>query len=164
MFAFIFIFVLLLGQPTTAQKARIRESKHRIGMGVWFTHLKTTYAIDDSFLHTFSINILPPINFGHHLPPCSSSNSANYEKICTVFSDYLNSLRNVSKTSTAYLYQLLQRINETIPDQPLKTGRTGRAWMPFLGQIASSALGLATESDVQAIRKPTNCGRRKSNK
>lgn len=156
--SFVILTIVSLGNVSADQKVKKRENVDRLAMGVWYRHLRTIHAVDDTFLHTFEIKIMPPTDFAHHIPPCTGNiATVEHQRLCTTYGDYVSSLRNISRTTTSYLYQLLHRINETIPHQPLEPARLGRRSLaPVVGEGLSWLFGLSTDSDLKTIRDHIN--------
>ena len=131
--------ILVLGCDSQAFEMQMQNNIDRLGMGTYLRHIKTVRAVDDVFLHTFAISILPPANFSKYLNACDIYITQDHLRACQTFSDYIETLRRISATSTSYLGQLLQRVNQTIPYQPLQSKRLGsRSLIPLIGQGLSA--------------------------
>mgnify|MGYP003406736094 FL=1 len=106
--------ILVTESDSQAFKMQMQNSLDRLGMGTYLRHVKTVRAVDDVFLHTFAISILPPANFSRYLNACDTYITQDHMRACKTFSDYIDTLRQISASSTAYLDQLLRRVNHTI--------------------------------------------------
>ena len=131
---------------------------HRLHYGITFTHMGRLALYDEKWLHTYSmplpddyisktVSALPNCNKFHDEYYVSCAQSM---KPVVALLNYTNVLHTEAKEA---LYNALHVIEKLIPETRLQNvpSRQTRSFLPWLGQLAKGAFGLATENDLRIV-------------
>lgn len=123
---------------------------NRINYGVIFQEENKIVISKEYWLHTFKIDLPKPVHF-HEFAPCGS------DAECITFNDYLKSINNIHFKTASHVNETLKNIHSLMPKSDiLRTMKTKRALLSFVGSLSKSLFGTATMDDVNILARHIN--------
>ena len=141
----VIIQIVMLGK-TSGQKPL-----HRPNYGVIMEPVMALNPIKEQWSHMVKIElpVVPDLPTGQPvLSHCKPANSAGMN--CAALKQIIDNLVELRNNTAAMITNTASTIKDLIPDTlvPTYMSRTKRSLLPFLGDLASSLIGTATEADV----------------
>ena len=132
---------------------------YRSNYGVVLEPVGSINPIKEYWTHMVKVN-LPSVA---HIPSgkpvlehCKTANSPGVN--CEVLSDIVENLVELRNNTAKMLRETTSKIRSLIPEavKPQPMSRTRRSLLPFLGDLANSLIGVATEADVANLAEHIN--------
>ena len=148
---FLTMILLLMCCYTQADGAQV----NRLNMGLIFTHEDTVQAVVDYWPHTYQIPL--PEVFTIQQQDVSCNDNSSNRQACEALKIALQEINKIRYNYMTHLNHALVLAKEVMPEpvtdvRPRSNSRSKRALLPFMGDIAHSLFGTATDRDVNRIK------------
>lgn len=135
-------------------KASGQKPLYRVNYGVVLEPVTALSPIKEYWTHMIKINILsvPDIPTGNPvLGQCKPVNSQGL--YCEVLQEIVDNLVGLRNNTATMIRETASNIRDLVPEAeiPRAMSRTKRSLLPFLGNLANSLIGVATEADVASL-------------
>ena len=140
------LLVLALASPSASQQSVVR----RYSYGVVFSHVGQVYPKTSYWPHTFHFS-LPTLAAWKPIEHwCDKSLSSD---ICVEYALMIQLAVTFANQTHDQFQRTLQAAYDLLPDSPLPPNFTKgkRSLLPFIGQLAGTLFGTATEEDVRVL-------------
>lgn len=129
-----------------------RASIERPNYGAYFQPVMETVPTNDYWTHIFQMNVTVETPKKHSY--CLMRRGVHVN--CLMYNDVMKDINDLRNMTGMQIEKVQKEIQELIPETEVPVGRDKRSLIPFIGQVANTLFGTATEGQLKDVVRHIN--------